>query len=66
MYYNTCLIALTAMLGFGLPLRHTLLMHGERQRRIALDAAGKVHISYLDYTNFDLKYAMNASITSRQ
>ena len=36
MYYNKCLIALTAMLGFGLPLRHTLLMHGERQRRIAL------------------------------
>ena len=28
---------------------------------IALDSSGKVHISYYDYTNADLKYATNAS-----
>ena len=28
---------------------------------ITLDSSGKVHISYFDYTNGDLKYATNAS-----
>ena len=30
---------------------------------IALDSSGNVHISYIDWSNYDLKYATNSGVT---